>query len=68
MKLFRTHPRVLVALVLALFEKAGMKVSGARCRDCRKRIPHGHAFCFDHLMALQSTAKQAMHGRRGLGV
>jgi hypothetical protein len=57
-----------LALVLAIFEKAGMKVAGARCRDCKKRIPHGHAYCFDHLMSRQDKARNRMHGQRGLGV
>ena len=57
-----------LARVLAIFEKAGMRVAGARCRDCKKRIPHGHAYCFDHLMARQDKARDRMHGEHGLGV
>ncbi len=57
-----------LALVLALFEKAGIKVAGARCRDCRKRIRHGHAYCFDHLISRREKAQGRIHGGRGLGV
>ena len=57
-----------LALLLAIFEKVGFKVSGARCKDCKKRIAHGHAYCFDHLMARQQKAKDRMHGQHGLGV
>lgn len=57
-----------LSLVLALFEKAGLRVAGARCGDCQKKIAHGKAYCFDHLMERRDKAKQRMHGQKGLGV
>ena len=57
-----------MALVLAVVEKIGLRVAGARCRTCRRRVPHGHAYCFDHLLLEQSAAREKLHGRRGIGV
>lgn len=56
-----------LAVVLGVIEKLGGRVSGARCKDCRKRIPHGHAFCFDHLMKRREAARERLHGERGVG-
>lgn len=56
------------ALVLWILEKTGLKVSGARCVDCRKRIQYGHAYCYDHLMARTNAAREKYHGERGMGI
>ena len=57
-----------LAVVAFLLEKAGVKVSGARCTDCRKRIPHGKTLCHDHLMSRTMAAREKYHGERGLGI
>jgi hypothetical protein len=58
-----------VAFLAYLLERlAGLPVSGARCRDCRKRIPYGRFYCYDHLRDRTEAAKEKYHGERGLGV
>ena len=57
-----------LAVVAWLLEKAGLKVSGARCSDCKKRIPHGKTLCHDHLMSRTMAAREKYHGERGLGI
>ena len=57
-----------LAVLMGIVEKLGGRVSGARCKDCRKRIAHGHAYCFDHLMQRRHAAQERMHGQRGSGI
>lgn len=57
-----------LALLLSLVEKLGGRVAGARCRDCRRRVPHGHAYCLDHLQARRQQAQERLHRERGSGV
>lgn len=56
------------AVILALLEKAGMRVSGARCADCRKPIEHGKLYCRDHLKARIEAAREKYHGEKGMGI
>jgi hypothetical protein len=56
------------ALAVWALEKAGLRASGARCRDCRKRIAYGHMYCMDHLQARRMAAQERYHGVRGIGV
>ena len=56
-----------LALLLGIVEKLGLRVSGARCHDCRKRIPHGHAYCFDHLMGRRERARELLRGQQCVG-
>ncbi len=53
-----------LALLIYVLEKIGMKAAGARCIDCRKRIPYGHSFCFDHLRDRTFRAREASRGAR----
>ena len=46
------------ALGIWLLEKIGVTAAGARCRDCRKRIPYNHAYCQDHLKARTEAARE----------
>lgn len=57
-----------IALVLWVLEKVGLRVTGARCEDCRKPVPYGHSLCADHLRARTYAAREKMHGERGTGV
>jgi hypothetical protein len=59
---------LVVAAALMILEKAGLTVSGERCRDCKKRIPHGKLYCRDHFQARVDAAKAKYHGQRGLGI
>jgi recombinational DNA repair protein (RecF pathway) len=56
-----------LALVALILEKLGLKVSGARCADCRRRVQHGHRFCYDHLRERTFRAQERFHGQRGAG-
>lgn len=67
--LFRGAGVVLgLAVVVWVLEKAGMRVSGARCKVCRRRVEYGRSLCHDHLRAQADTARAEHHGRRGMGV
>ena len=57
-----------LALVLYVLEKVGLKVSGARCVTCKRRISYGHAYCYDHLRDMTLKARERYHGERGSGV
>ena len=56
-----------VAVVLALLEKAGVRVAGAKCQDCRKPIEHGKLYCRDHLRARVEAAREKYRGQSGMG-
>lgn len=56
------------AVVLALLEKFGVRVAGARCADCRRPIEHGRIYCRDHLKSRIEAAKEKYHGQKGMGI
>ena len=56
------------AVALAILEKLGLRVAGARCKDCRRPIPHGRLYCADHLRTRIEAAKEKYHGERGMGI
>jgi hypothetical protein len=57
-----------IAAVLAILEKFGLRVSGARCRDCRKPIEHGKLYCREHLRERVEKAREKYHGEKGMGI
>ena len=57
-----------LATLLWLAEQMGLRVSGARCRDCKKIIQHGKLYCHDHLMKRAMDAREKLHGQRGMGI
>jgi len=57
-----------LAVVAWLLEKIGVRVAGARCADCRRRVPYGHAYCYDHLRDRTHAAREKLHGERGSGI
>ena len=56
------------AVVLALLEKAGLRVAGAKCADCKRPIEHGKIYCRDHLKSRIEAAREKYRGERGMGV
>jgi hypothetical protein len=57
-----------VAVLLAIIEKAGIRVAGARCKICRRPIEHGKIYCRDHLREMTEKAREKYRGERGMGV
>jgi hypothetical protein len=47
-----------LAVVMWVLDKAGLLVSGNRCRDCKRRVPFNHAYCLDHLRARTDAARE----------
>ena len=57
-----------VAIILSLLEKTGLRVSGARCADCKRPIEHGKLYCRDHLKARIEAAREKYRGHSGMGL
>jgi hypothetical protein len=49
---------LVIAVVLWVMDKAGLLVSGARCKDCKRRVPFNHLYCLDHLRARTDAARE----------
>ena len=57
-----------IAGLLWLLEKVGLRVSGARCQDCKKSIPHGQVYCREDFRRRLEDGRERLHQHRGTGV
>ena len=57
-----------IAALMWLLEKLGVRVSGARCADCKKTIQHGQTYCRDDFKRRLEEGRERLHQHRGSGV
>ena len=57
-----------IALNHLIGHEVGLRISGARCADCKKTIAHGQPYCRGDFKRRIDEGRERLHQHRGTGV